>query len=251
MTSKAIWKGAISLAGAIVIPIKLSKATSSHDIGLHEYHKLDMARSGRKTICKGCGEDLVSGDIIKGYEYAKGQVVSFTKDELDSLPVKSVKVIEVDRFVDRNEIPAMIMESTYFIEAEDIGAKALKLFQTGIENKDKIAIGKLAKSGKESICAISVENGGLTVSTLLWADEVREQPSGLPAEVSTDEVELIERVIDKFSKPFVHTDFTDEYTNAIKEMAQKKIDGQEIEITADISATPTASLSDALGALLD
>jgi DNA end-binding protein Ku len=249
MAERSIWKGAISIGGSFLIPMKLVKATDDHSVAFHEYHVGDMARVGRKQVCKECGMDLGKEDIIKGYEVTKGQVVTFTEQDFESLPLNTVRIIEVDRFVDAGEINPMLFEKAYYIVPDEIGIKALNLFVHGLKKLGKVAIGKVAMRNREHLCALRAMNGGLVVSTLFYVDEIRSMPNAPTAQFSEMEADLITQVMKKFSKPFNHADFQDNYTEAVKALAQAKLEGKTITVTS--APQKTVSLEEALKSLVD
>lgn len=244
------WKMAISIGGAFLIPVRLDKATKDSKVSLHEYHKDDMGAGGRKAYCKSCGKDLVSDDIVKGIEISKGQVVTFSKEELESLPLSTTKNIEVDRFVEARELNQLTFGTPYYVAPDEVGVKAFNLFMEGLKKLNKVAIGKVAIRNRESLCAIRPVNGMLVMSTICWSDELKDAPTIPKSEISDSELDLITQVIGKFSKDFVHSDFSDKYNDALKEMADKKLKGEAIPVAQE-RAQPQQNLEDALKAVLN
>lgn len=244
---RPIFKGGISL-GSFLIPIRIVKATSQHDVRFHEYHATDFGRVGRQKPCKICGEVLTEDSIIKGIEISKGNVITFTKDELASLPIQSTKTIEIDRFVSADELNPLLFDSAYYVLPEEIGVKAFELFVKGLKKEKKVAIGKIAMRQRENICAIAPYGNGLLLNTLHYSDEVRDMPSVLKAKTIDDEVELISQVIKKHTKPFEHNIYTDNYTSAIQMLIDAKLKGETITIVD--SHREEVSIEDALRNLL-
>jgi len=119
----------------------------------------------------------------------------------------------------------------------------------GLKKTKKVAIGKVAVRQRENLCVIRPLNGGLVLSTMYWSDELKETPQVPKAEVTPTQLELMSTVIGKFSKPFVHTDYTDKYNDALLEMAQKKLAGETIAVA--VQQQPQRNLEDALRALVD
>jgi len=247
MNDRPIFKGGISL-GSFLIPIRIVKATKQHDVRFHEYHATDFGRVGRSKPCKVCGEVLTEDSIIKGIEVSKGNVITFTKDELASLPVQSTKTIEIDRFVSAEELNPLFFDSAYFVLPEEIGVKAFELFVKGLKKERKVAIGKIAMRQRENICAIAPHGNGLLLNTLHYSDEVRDMPSVQKAQTVDDEVELISQVIKKYSKPFEHSIYNDSYTEAIQMLIDAKLKGETIT-TVD-SRREEVCVEDALRELL-
>ena len=249
MVEKPAFRGAISL-GSLLIPMRIVKATKSHDVAFHEYHTADLARTGRKKVCKGCEADLTEGDISKGLEITKGQIMTFTKEELESLPLSTTRNIEIDRFVEAKDLNPIMFDAVYYVLPEEIGAKAYDLFLKGLKKLHKIAIGKVAIRQREHICALQPMNGGLVLSTMYYADEIRDMPQVLKVQTNDAELELITQVINKFSKAFDHDAYADNYTEAIKTIADAKLAGKKVPTAPAPQAQQVPNLEDALRDLL-
>ena len=250
MAERAIFKGAI-LLGSFPIPIQVVKATKDHDVAFHEYHSTDLARTGRKSICKGCGKDLESAEIIKGVEVSKGNIVCFSKEEMESLPLKSTREIAIERYVGIGELNPLMFESAYYVTpSEDYAVKAFTQFVKGLQKLHKIAIGKVAMRSREQLCALQPLNGGLVMNTMYYQDEIRGMPQTKTAEVNDGEVELISQVISKFSKPFEHGVYTDDYTDAVNTMVDAKMKGQPLPVMQMAANKEAPALEDALKDLL-
>jgi len=230
--------------------MKIVKATSDHDVAFHEYHVADGARVGRQKVCKGCSNDLTDADIVKGLEVTKGKVVTFTAQELATLPLKSSKTIEIERFVLAEELsPLMFEEAAYYITPEPGGEKAFALVVKGMQKAQKVAIGKIALRQREHVCSLlPTVRGGLLMSLMYFSDEIREMPQVQGMLVAEDELELIGQVIKRYSKPFEHAQFKDDYNEALKVLIAAKMSGQTV--VAASAPAPTMDLKSALQSLL-
>lgn len=250
MQDRAIFKGAIML-GSFPIPIQVIKATKSHDVMFHEYHSTDLGRVGRSKSCKSCGAVLTGADIVKGVEITKGTVVTLTKEELETLPITSTKNIEIDRYVKANEINPLMLESSYYVlPSEDYAVKAFTQFVKGLKKQGRVAIGKVTMRQRENICVLQPVNGGLIMSIMLYANEIRPMPQTPTAKVTEAEVELVTQVINKFAKKFEHEIYSDEYTNAVNLLIDAKLKGKKLATPATPQTKQAPSLSDALSDLL-
>ncbi len=238
------------VGGTFLIPIKVDGVAKESKSNLHEYHKDDMGAGGRKKICKACGKDITDADIVKGLEVTKGQVVTFTKEELDSLPLSTTKNIEIDRFVDAGEINPLTFDSVYHVAPRDGSDNAFNLFAEGLKQLKKVAIGKVAIAQRENLCVIRPVNGGLVMSTLYWANEMKNAPQIAKTELTDVQLDLIKQVIGKFSKKFDHTEYSDKYLDALNQMAKDKLAGKNITV-ATPQAQPQQNLEDALKALVE
>jgi len=240
----------ISIGGTFLIPVRLGGVATEAKSNLHEYHKDDMGNGGRKKICKKCNADLTEADIIKGIEISKGQVVTFTKEELDSLPLSTTKNIEIDRFVQAGDVNPLLTDKTYHISPDEVGVTAFNLLFEGLKKTGKVAVGKVAISRRENLCVIRPTGKSLVLSTLYWSGEMKESPAVPASEVSDVQVDLITQVIGKFSKPFRHDDYSDNYMDALNKMAEDKLAGKDIVITSQ-PEVPQQNIEDALKALAE
>jgi len=249
MSERAIWKGAIGI-GMFLIPIKLSKAVDSHDVLFHEYHATDGGSVGRKQYCKDCNVDLASADVVKGYLPTKGAApVTFTEAELSNIPVQSVRVINVDTFIDFKEVNPVALETSYYVSPEDVGIKPFTLLLYGLKKTNRVAVGKLTLRNREQACVIRPVDGAMLLTMLSFSDEIRKEPQIDAAVVSDNEKSLIEQVIQKNSGTFDHTAYKDTYTDAVKEMVAAKLEGKELPAAAP-QPKNTQSLEEALAAML-
>lgn len=238
----------ISVGGLLNIPIKLDKATKDDKVSLHEYHKDDMGAGGRKKYCKSCGKDIADTEIVKGLEVTKGQIVTFTREELDSLPLSSARNIDVT-FADAKEINPLMLDTNYHVYPQELGSQAYGLFAEGLKKFKKVAVGKVAIKQRENLCVIRPVNGGLDLTTMFWSDEIKEPTQVPKTEVSQTQLEVMGVVIGKYSEPFNHDDYSDKYNDALLDMAQKKLNGQTIAVA--VQQKPTQNLDDALKALVN
>src|SRR6266540_3896161 len=123
---KTIWKGAISF-GLVTIPVRVYGATEEKSLRFHQLHQPDSGRIRYKRVCSVDGEEVEYSEIVKGYEYEKDHYVTLTEEELDSLPVASAKAIEIERFVDADQIDPIFFQKSYYLVPEPTGLKAYQL----------------------------------------------------------------------------------------------------------------------------
>lgn len=237
------------VGGTFLIPVKVDTIAKEAKSNLHEYHAADMGAGGRKKYCKKCNAEITDADIVKGVEVTKGQVVTFNKDELASLPLSTTKNIEIDRFVEAGEIDPLLMDTDYYMSPRDGSDNAFNLFTEGMKKLKKVAVGKVAIAQRENLCVIHPVNGKMVMSTMFWNEEMKQPPQLPKTEITDVQLDLITQVIGKFSKPFNHADYSDQYLTALRSMAQKKMNGEVIAVTAE--QQPQQNLEDALKALVN
>lgn len=237
------------VGGTFLIPVKVDTVAREAKSNLHEYHAADMGAGGRKKYCKACDKEITDADIVKGIEITKGTVVTFTKEELASLPLATTKNIEVDRFVEAGEINPLLMETDYYVSPRDGSDNAFNLLAEGLRKLKKVAVGKVAIAQRENLCVIRPIGGKVVMSTMYWNEEMKQAPQVPKSEITEVQLDLITQVIGKFSKPFNHADYSDQYLNALRDMAQKKMNGEAVTVIAE--RQPQQNLEDALRALVN
>jgi DNA end-binding protein Ku len=250
--ARAIWRGTISF-GMVNIPIKLFTATESREVSFRQLHKEDHSPIRLVKRCAADGTDLSPDEIVRGYEYAKDRYVIIEDEDLDKLPLPSKQTIELSAFVNAEEIDPLYYEKGYYIEPEDVGRKPFSLLVNVLSEKNLTAIGKLAIRTKERLCALRTKDGGLVLETLFYADEVR-KPDAEPAtvKVSAAEMKIAYALIDLLQAPFEPQQYQDEYREALLDVINAKLEGQEVAVApAPAAAKPAVDLMAALKASVE
>lgn len=246
--ARAIWSGAISF-GMVSIPVKLYTATESKDIGFRQLHRDDLVRIRQLRWCPAEEREVGYDELVKGYEYAKDQYVILDDEDFDTLPVPSKRAVDITAFVDADEIDPLYYEKGYYLEPDEAGVKPYALLLRAIEEKQLVALGKVAIRNKESLCALRPRNGRLVLETLYYPDEIRTDPeidvSGV--QVSEQELKMAHSLIDMLQEPFDPTKYRDEYREALLARITAKLEGGEV--VAAEEAAPVAQPVDLMSAL--
>lgn len=250
--ARAIWRGTISF-GMVNIPIKLFTATESREIAFRQLHKEDNSPIRLVKRCAADGEDLSADEIVRGYEYGKDRYIIIEDGDLDKLPLPSKHTIELTAFVKAEEIDPLYYEKGYYIEPEEVGRKPFALLVKALDEKKLTAIGKLAIRTKERLCALRTKDGGLVLETLFYSDEVRapeEEPSEV--KVSAAEMKIAYALIELLQAKFDPAEYRDEYRDALMEVIEAKLEGQEVAVApAPEAAKPAVDLMAALKASVE
>lgn len=228
MPARAIWRGAISF-GMVSIPVRVFTATTSRTVAFNQLHRDDKVRIRQKKWCPEHDEEVPNDEIVRGYEFAKGQYVIMEDEDFENLPVASQHTIDLTGFVQAAEIDPVYYDKTYYLEPEETGVKPFALLVEALEKKGLVAVGKIALRQRESPCAMRASEGRLLLTTLYYADEVRVSPevdiSGV--KVGDAEMEIALKLIDMLSAGFDPAAFEDEYRDALMERITAKIEGRE------------------------
>jgi DNA end-binding protein Ku len=250
---KTIWKGAISF-GLVTIPVRVYGATEAKSLRFHQLHEPDGGRIRYKRVCSVDGEEVDYGEIVKGYEYEKDHYVTLTDEELDSLPVKTAKAIEIERFVDAEEIDPIYFQKAYYLVPEGTGVKAYHLLREAMADDGKVALAKVAFRDKEHLATLRLRDNVFVLETMFWPDEIRTPKFDVldeSVELRPQEIRMARSLIDSLTDAFQPEEFTDEYRTALEELVQKKIQGEEITYTEEAEPSKVVDLMEALKASVE
>jgi DNA end-binding protein Ku len=246
--------GATISFGLVSIPVRLYPATqSSAAISFNLLHKTCGTRLKQQYICPRDNEIVSRDDMVKGYEFAKDQYVTFTPDELKSLEEKATQSIDIDAFVPLEKIDPVYFEKPYYLSPEKGGDKAYRLLAEAMRETNRAALARYAARGKQYLVMLrpSSDGRGLVLQELHYADEVRpisEVP--LPeGEAREAELKLAKQLIDQITaETFEPTKYHDEVRERIRADIERKVQGQDISEAAPAPAEP-ARVIDLMAAL--
>ncbi|HEY2816784.1 MAG TPA: Ku protein [Casimicrobiaceae bacterium] len=235
---RPLWKGAISF-GLVNVPVEVYPADQSHAVSFSMLDKRDFAPIGFKRYNKKSGEDVPWGNVVKGYEYEKGQYVVLTDEDFRRANVKASQTIEIETFVPASSIPAPYFETPYYLVPSERGQKAYTLLREALAHEGKIGIGQVVIRTKQHLVALIPDGPALMMNVLRYANEVRDTEGlSLPAKssksagVSPRELELAERLIDDMSGPWKPEQFKDTYHEDLMNRIEEKIKkGETKELT--------------------
>jgi DNA end-binding protein Ku len=248
-----MWKGAIQF-GLVTIPIKLYLATESKStISFNLLHKEDLSRIQMKVWCPVDEAMIERSDTVRGYEYAPGEYVVITDDDLEHVPLKTVRSIEIEQFVEReaNQAAVRFVKQAYYVEPDKIGRKAFALLREVLAEGGLTAICKVVIKDREALAALDPFGGTMLLSTLHWPDEIRavdELDLGDEAfEFRPAEKAMAAQLVAAMTGAFDPTQYRDEYREALRAVIEAKIDGREaVEV---VEADTGGKLIDLMAAL--
>ncbi|MGI8924957.1 MAG: Ku protein [Fimbriimonadales bacterium] len=229
MAARPIWKGVVSF-GMVSIPVELFTGVVENDISFNQLHDECKSRIKYVKWCPVHERAVEQDEIVKGYEYSKGQYVVLEEKDLEDLPVPSKHTIEVTRFVPAGSVDPVYFDRTYTIDPDEKGVKPYALFIKALEEKGMVGIGKFSIRQKEHICMLRPVKGTLVLETLYYADEVRvDLDKALPkVQVSDQEMQMANTLIDLLKGDFDAKEFQDEYRSTLMERIEAKAKGQEL-----------------------
>ena len=250
---KTIWKGAISF-GLVTIPVKVYGATEEKTLKFNQIHEPDGGRIKYKRVCSVDGEEVQYSEIVKGYEYEKDHYVVVTDEELESLPVPTARAIEIERFVDSEQIDPIYFQRSYYLVPDGTGVKAYHLLREAMSDDDKVAVAKVAFREKEHLATVRLRENVLVLETMFWPDEIREvrfDELDEDVELRPQELKMARSLIDSLTDDFEPKDFRDEYREALEDLISKKVQGEEITYAEPAEPSKVVDLMDALRASVE
>jgi DNA end-binding protein Ku len=242
--ARAIWSGSISF-GLLNVPVRLYSAVARRNIALREIRDSDSARIKHRRVAEGTDEEVPYENIVKAYEVTPGRYVPLTKDEMSALAPEKTRAIEVQDFVDIEEIDPMYFDSPYYLGPADGAEKAYSLLAAAMEKSGKAAIARFVFRNKEHLAAIRAGDGVLTLTTMRFADEVvppSELDDALPkkqGKVAKKEQEMAEKLIESLSTEFDPSSYRDEYREQLLGLIESKAEGKEIVAAETEEREPT------------
>ncbi|HJV04835.1 MAG TPA: Ku protein [Actinomycetota bacterium] len=250
---KTMWKGAISF-GLVSIPVRVYTATEEKTLRFNQLHEKDHGRIRYKRVCSKDGEEVPFDEIVKGYEYEKDHYVVLTDEELDSVPVESSRAIDIEQFVDISEIDPVYFKKSYYLAPEETGVKAYTLLKEALREGAKVGIAKVSFRDKEHLAAIRLMDEVVVLDTMYWPDEIRAaefEELDQDVKIRPQEVQMAESLIENLTDEWDPTRYRDEYREALLEIVEKKVAGEEIEIVEPPEETKVVDLMEALKASVE
>ena len=228
---RAMWTGALSF-GLVNIPVRLYSAVGENDLKFKFLHKTDLSPIKYLKVCRKDGKEVPYDDIVRGYEYQKGDFVVLTDDDFAKANVKRTKTIEIAQFADESDIDMIFAERPYYLEPDEGSAKPYALLREGLRKSKKVGVGKFVLRNKEHLGVIKPTGNVLVLEQLRFNEEIR-KPVGLdvPDAKATDkkELDMALALIDQLSSQFDPADFKDKYREDIKAVITAKVKGKPVK----------------------
>jgi DNA end-binding protein Ku len=251
--ARAIWSGTISF-GLLNVPVRLFSAVARRNIALREIRESDSARIKHRRVAEGTDEEVPYENIVKAYELTPGQYVPLSKDEMSALAPEKTRAIDVQDFVDIEEIDPMYFDSPYYLGPAEGAEKAYSLLAAAMESSGKAAISRFVFRNKEHLAAIRASDGVLTLTTMRFHDEVvppDDLDDALPdkkPKVAKREQQMAEQLIDSLSTEFEPNAYKDEYREQLLALIEQKAEGKEI-VAPEAEAPKATKAPDLMAAL--
>jgi DNA end-binding protein Ku len=257
---RAIWSGTISF-GLLNVPVKLYSAVARKQVSFRELRQKDGSRIRHKRVAESDGEEVPYEEIVKGYEIAPDSYVVMTRDELEELDPKKTRAIEIQDFVDLDEIDPIYFDHPYYLGPDKGAERAYALLARAMAERGRVAVARFVLRNREHLAAIRSTGGVLAMATMRFADEVV-SPDELDGVVPDDveepqqrELDMAAALIDQLTTDFEPDRYRDEYREELLATIERKARGEEVMEAASEEPQPTkapdlmAALEESLAAV--
>lgn len=239
---RPMWKGALSF-GLVSIPVGLYSATTREDLSFRLLHAKDKSPVSYKRFCVEENVEVPWSEIVKGYEYEKGEFVLVTEEDFRNAGVEATQTIDIRDFVPEAEIDAVYFEQPYYLEPQKTGTKAYALLREALKRSGRIGVATVVLRQREHLAAVKAEGDVLMLLTMRFSHELAP-----PAELSVPrgeagldkrEIDLALQLVDTLAGSFEPDKYHDQYRETLLQAIEQKVEGREIAVPTSARKPPT------------
>ena len=235
------------------MPVRLFSGARSEGISFNMLHREDQQRVKQQYVCSLDGQVVDRSDIVKGYEYRKGEYVIIDPEEIKKIEPKTAKTMEILEFVKADEVDPVYFDASYYMLPEEAGRRPYALLTKAMEESEYVAIAKLTMHNREYTVFLRPHEGGMMLHTMYYEEEVRKvEGFGAPdVELKDAEVKVAHQLIEALATEWDPEKFHDEFQDNVKKLIQTKLEGGKVvEIEKPKKLAPVVDLMSALKASL-
>src|SRR5881396_181203 len=240
---RAIWKGSISF-GLVNIPIALYPATRKEELKFRLLRAKDLSPVNYKRVAEKDGKEVPWDEIVKGYEYEKGKYIVLKDEDFQRVDLEATQTVDIQDFVDQEEIDPMFFYKPYYLEPQKGGDKAYALLRDALKDSNKVGVAKVVIKTRQYLAGVKPEDGALVLELMHFADELAD-PDKLhvpkKTEVGKRETNMATALVDSMSSKWNPEKYKDDYRKALMEVIEEKVEagGKEIEEKPKKAPKPT------------
>jgi DNA end-binding protein Ku len=250
-STRSLWKGAITF-GLVHIPIGLYSATEESDVNFDWLDKRTMDPVGYKRVNKRTGREIDKDNVVKGVEYAKGEYVVLSQEEIEEAYPRTTQTIEIAAFVDIDEVPFMYLEKPYYTAPINKGEKVYALLREALRDTGKAALARVVIRSKQHLAVVLPCGPALVLNLLRWGGEIRSwdglalPPQGKAAGIREAEMKMAKQLINDMSGHWSAKEFRDEFHDAVMKLVQAKAKAGEGEVVEPVEEAPDLKGADVI-----
>lgn len=225
----SVWSGYLTF-GLISMPVRLYSGARGERVSFHMLHRPDLSRVKQQLVCIADNQVVERQEIVKGYEYRKGEYVVIEPEEIKKIEPKTAKAMEILQFVKAEEIDPLYFESSYYLTAEEGGKRPYALLSRAMTDRGYYAIAKLTMHNREYTVVLRPYHGGLMLHTMYYQDEVREMEDfgADKVEIREAELKIADQLIEALADRFDPSRFHDTFQDNLKQMIKARLEGQAV-----------------------
>ena len=249
---RTIWNGSLSF-GLVTIPVGLAVAQQRKDVSFRTLHRECGSPIKQKRWCPVHEREVEPDELVKGWEFAKGQFVVVEESDLEAVELKRSRSVELVRFVPLAEVDPLYFDRAYYLAPADdeVGRRPYALLLLALRDTEMAAVGKFVLWGKENLCLVRPLDGALVLELLYYAEDIRPAKEIVEAVGDTDvkeaELAMARQLVESLAGTFDPEDYANEYRGELRAMLEAKLAGQEIVQPEPLpEAAPVIDLVEAL-----
>jgi DNA end-binding protein Ku len=230
MAPRALWTGNVTF-GLVNVPVRIYSAVHEHKLQFHLVHEKDDSPIGYQKICKVEDKPVSNDEIVKAYEFKKGEFVQLTDEDFEAVQVEGQHTIDLQDFVPYEDIDPVFFAHSYLVGPQDGGEKTYALLMRAMEKSGLVGIGKFVMRSRQYLGCLRVRDGALSLEQLHFADEIDEPTGILPDKmpsVASRELDMALTLIEGFSGTWEPEKYEDTYTDALREVVKAKRRGKDV-----------------------
>jgi DNA end-binding protein Ku len=243
----SLWSGYLTF-GLISMPVRLFSGARSEHVSFHMLHRDDLSRIKQQLYCPVDDRVVERSEIVKGYEYRKGEYVVVEPDELKKIEPKTAKAMEILEFVKADDIDPIYFESSYYLLPEEAGKRPYALLQKALEESGYIGIAKLTMHNREYTVFLRPHEGGIMLHTMYYQNEIREVEhfGETDQELKAAEVKIANQLIQALAADWQPEKYHDTFQDNVKKLIKARLEGEEVEEVEKPRPKPVVDLMAAL-----
>ncbi len=244
---RSLWSGSISF-GLVNVPVRLYSAVQEHKLRFHFVHEPDNSPIGYQKICKKEDKPVPDDEIVKAFEYTKGEYVFMEEEDFEAAKVEGYKTIEIVDFVPYEDIDPIFFAHTYYVGPDRGAEKVYSLLVKAMENSELTGIAKFVMRDRQHLGALRIRDGVITLEQLHFADEIRpiDEIKASRARVSKEELQMAERLIESFTAEWKPEKYKDTYRDELCAIIKAKRQGKDVHAAPDVEEEAPTDLMTAL-----
>ena len=249
---RAIWSGSISF-GLVNVPVRMFSAIEEHTLHFNYVHAPDGSRIGYEKICKAEDKPVPDDEIVKAFEYEKGEWVYMSDEDFEAAAEENHRTIDIRAFVPYDDVDPIFFERTYYVAPQEEGAKVYALLVRAMEESGLAAVAKWVMRDRQNLGLLRIRDGVITLERMHFADEIRPVEELAPKALKVDQKELAlaEQLIEQYTGDFDPGEYRDTYRDALCEIIKAKRKGEEIRHEKEPEPEAPTDLMSALRASVE